>query len=289
MNNCTRRFLALNCILHGHSMLEAYDNDFDKAAAQLTGGNGDVLKTLLTRLEGLQNSKSYFEDKNPLLLPIVNYLRSNDYAFVFVPGTGPIFISMLAASDRKGEVSTAVRDAVLSSLIKDVVNVELDKDIAIKDGTLYLPQARMKELKQTIGEAYTCYCKGPFGQGGYCDRLLAQRMALCLSGYKNLSVNVFLTCVKEMIKRGLPPTDYAKSTLCIPDYLVVYKETGTIMSKSPTGEELLWLLDIEGLDKGKVVTVDRAMVRGLLVSSMRDLSNIDYVVGGENGGIHVKS
>lgn len=289
MNSCTRRFLALNCVLHGHSILDAYDGNLSAAADGFVKGDLLKMQKLVEQLDALQKEQSYFADKSPLVLPFINFLRSQDYAFVFVPGAGPVYLHALAVSDRAGDVAPSVISAVMSSMIKDIDYVDTDKEISIVDGKLFLPRYREQEMRPALMEAYRCYCRGPFTNGDYSNALLSHRDKLTLEGYRDIPASVGLSILQDLLDHGVPPTDYTLSTLTIPDYFQVYQKTGTILGDSPDGDGLLWLLDVMDSPKGKVITVSKTVIRELIVTGLTDLSNIDYQMGGANDGLHVRS
>ena len=288
MNTCSRRFLALNCVLQGHSLLDACDGEIT-IAAEAFGVSSKKMERMLADLEVLRMRPSYFSQCSPLVKPLVNFFRSSDYAFIALPGVNPIYLSSFMVSDAAGEVDDQVRDLVIGSLIRDIAYVEKDSDIAIADGKLLLPQKYEDDLRDAMMHAYILCVFGPGFPERSAKALLKLAPRLTMEGYRNIPATVCCEVLEELIRNGLPPTDYSATVLHIPDLLPVYQATGTIMELSSQDDSILWMLDEADSIKVKVLPVSPTVVRELLVTSMFDLSNIDYVVGGANGGLHVKS
>lgn len=289
MNNAARRFLALNCVLQGHSILDAFDGQVELLQNAFNFNKLDKAQAFVDEVDSLKDKPSYLSNLSPLILPLVNFFRSQDYAFVFFPGMQPIFLNTFAISDRNGEVDAQVRNVVLQSLIRDIAYVPADKDIAIVDGKFLIPRAREGELQQAIQEAYVLYCLGPCVKNAALDSLHKVRDRLTLEDYRPIPVATMLNLFKDMVAFGFSGTDYTRTTLVIPDYLPVYQKTGTVMELNHSDEGILWLLDVSGEDKCKSFPVSHTVVRELLVTGLTDLANLDYVLGGPNGGLHVRA
>lgn len=288
MNNSARRFLALNCVLHGHDVLDAFDGDISLFQAAFSFKAEGKARELVDSLNAMQQSTSSLSVLSPLVMPLVSFFRSADYAFVVFPGMAPIYLSTFAVSDRNGEVEPAVRDVVLRAIIRDISYVNTNKDIAIVDGKLLLPKPLEGQIPQAVLDAYTLYTLGPVVKGTFAKPLHAVRDRLTLEGYRPIPVATMINLFKSLVEMGVPGPDYARTTLMIPDYLPVYQKTGTIMELRTGEEGILWMLDVAREDKCKVLPVNYTTVRELLVTGLTDLANLDYVLGGANGGLHVR-
>ena len=287
MNTTIKRFLALNCILHGHSLLDAFDGNREQAAASITDGNEKLLQYYLDQLAFLQSSPSALNSEDPVALAFVNFFRSSEYASVCLGGLQPISISMFAVSDRRGEVDDQVRNAVVLNALKDVTFTEKPKRTSITDGLLYTTVDKKDRIRKLMLRGYALYSAGPFNNGMPCEAMIASVNKFTLEGYTNISAKGVEDILKALIDFGVPPTDFTRTLLNIPDLLPVYQKTGAVMELLPDGTGVQWLMDLKGTAKGKVVTVGRSNVRSLLISSLSDLANISYEPGAKSNGLVV--
>lgn len=272
VNDSARRFLALNCVLNGHSFFAAFDND-PSLAAKCLGKDTQTLVLLNMQLQHL-------EEIGHIDIPIdirvaLNFIRTAEYAFITPPGNGAITVRDMAVSDRNGDIDDALRRAILIQLIRDIAFVEDEKETRISDGTFFLKGPRSPEdVMNIIQRAYELYRDGP--KGGV-RALVKSGEQFTVEGYKDFSANTCYTLLSKMVTTKIAPTDYRDTTLFIPDLLPIYEASGCIIVPSTTEQNnLIWLLDVKDSKECYPLSVEKAKVRSLLIEDAHSLANIEY-------------
>lgn len=292
MNSTSRRFLALNCALNGHNFLEAFDNNVELAAKCLgtTKENITSLEKKYAEQLGKPSSKQLF---NPGVLSLLNFFRCSEYAFVSFPGAPPISVREFVESDRQGEVSKEVRNALLTNIVRDIAFVPSMEDSRISDGIFYVKGCSDTDLFGMISGAYMTYCFGPRTKQGYNTAVLDARNRVNLAYFRGLPASTCLGLLNDCLSQNLNPTIYRDTCLLIPDLLPVYRQTGAILAMpidEADREGIRWLMDIKGTENAKAVKVPSSMVRSFINDSPRDLANIVYdsSVGKDGALVRVK-
>ena len=283
MNDSARRFLALNCVLNGHSLYEAFDDTTE--AAKCLGVDSQTLVLINIQLQNLEQNWH-------ILIPtdvrvVLNFMRTAEYAFITPPGSNAITIRDLAESDRKGEVEDDVRRVVLSQLIRDVAFVNDEKETRISDGTFYLKgPCSSYYITSVITQAYELYRDGPRNGTNF---IRDNRERFTVEGFRRFTPSNSSAILLGLVSAKIAPTDYRDTTLFIPDLLPIYKACGCIMVPSSTERDsLIWLLDIKDTDNCKPVSVDKSAIRALLVDNAHNLENVEYNTAAKSSGLCVK-
>lgn len=288
MNLSCRRFLALNCVLHGHALTDAFDGDISLCAKAFDRSVSDM-QDLQKALIELEQKPSLLKDESPSVLSILNFFRCNEYAFLYIPGAGRMILQYIKDSDISGELSDDVRRGVLRMILNDVTFVESTKEINVTDGVVSYVAGTSATLGEDVEAAYRLYRDGPVLRGGKRLEIVANGAYLQLATYKSLTARTHVSMLKELVSAGIRPTDLSKTALVLPDLFTVYKSTSTIMCRDDVDSEYVyWMLDQKGKQTAKVVHLAVQAIKPLLISSLNDLSNIEYQVGAPRNGLVVK-
>lgn len=276
MNNSARRFLALNAVLHGHSFLEAFNNDIEMAAevfsdstpikaAALEKLNKDLMEAALREAP---------KELDILTSTLLNFFRDGTYAFIGMPGKQPILIKSLAGSDMRKEIDDNLRQAVLMRVFRDVTHISDPLETRISDGVLYTVETSDRVIMQALLKAYFTWIYGPNETP---KRLISVRDRLSLDTYKPIGGNITLNILKDIVKSPLPSTIYKRTCLSIIDMLEVWKATGCIMSLSKTNPGFVnILMDVKGdTEQCKIVSLDKTSIGSLMVNEFRDLQSLE--------------
>ena len=224
MNNAAKRYLSLNCVLHGKSLFSAHTAE---ELSPAFGCSADALRRIENKLEALGDA-SFVPDFNPISRVFLNYLRDTSNSFFFVNGN--MFRAQdLAISDRRGEVGDEVRDFAVDQFIKDVSLIDDPLLTCITDGVLYTVESNEDVIHCSLLTAYLYFVFGP-PNGSV--RLRNAESKLRLDSYATLSGPGTLNILKDIVKCGVPAGLYTKTFMRIPCYLETFKRTGCVVDFS---------------------------------------------------------
>lgn len=283
MNNAVRRFLAVNCILNGHSLISAFDNNAALAAEAL----GSVPEAQVWKwdrdLRNLEKTGLGMESFSPVTRVVLKYFRMKEYAFITIPGSGPIYFDSVVESDKNGELEPDVLSGVLSLVVRDIAYVKSASDVRFADGVLYIPTGMEAQVRNDIVNAYRLYAYGPNDTSRLVDIL---RGHSSLTQYSAVSVRTFREIIDALLSYKVKPSVYGKTSLLIEDLLSVYQTTGCVFTQAVgDSENVLWLLDNIAQSTAKLVTVPIELMRTLIIESISDLAAVSYRAGGPNNGL----
>lgn len=279
MTDGIARFLAVNCVLNGHSLLDAFDGDTAVAASALDMTTEEVAR-VDSSLSALETKGDEGWCADPIIRTVLNLIRTREYAFLQTP-QGPIYYQEFVESDRLGQVRDDVREAVLSTLITDIqyVNMRIPElETRYFDGLLLLqPGISNDELKDKILTAYKLYRDGP-GTGK--EHLLKQRHKLSVGNAEVLPASKVKSILVQLAKGKVPPSAYAKSTLMVTDLLTTYRATGILCEYStakPGYIDFLMHCDEDNADV--TVTLSMEAVNTVVRSGIKNLGRTRCVPG----------
>lgn len=280
MRDDAYRFLALNCILNGRSLVDAFDGDFERAAKVLGTPKVHEYNELFQHLEETKKVEE------PLVRVLLNYMRLHCYAFVTPKGSDTVMLSSIVESDRAGEVSDILRRAIVLQLIRDVSYIDKLDDIGIRDGVFYLPKGITSDyFESVLMRAYNLFCFGPTGEPG--DTLISKASSFTVAGYKPVTVAVARRLLSNLAKNNFAPSTYRETIFMIPDLFPVYQRCGCLLSNSDIRKDTIdWIMD-NGEADSISISVDKDVISSLIVNDLTDLSNIEYA--GKKEGIRVKA
>ncbi len=281
MTNEAMRFLALNGLLHGHSVLKGFDDSIEKMADALSIEVSEA-EDLVKKLDALPVVPT---SDDPLVNTFLNFYRTQAYAFMAMEGT-IIPLEKFVATDLDGQVADDVRYMFLTHLIMDVSQRPEYVNPIIKDGILYCTAQDFQHVEPAMLEAYQLYMTGPAGtQRGF---YMALRKFTSLEHYSRLTPSTMVKVLRYIVKAKKNPIIYQQTMLNTPDLLTTYKHTGCIIAyRDLSHTSVNWLLDVEGaLDSTMSMVVDVSTLRHYLVKDVRDLAGIKVARGlGEGGKI----
>lgn len=275
MNIDARRFLAVNCLLNGHSFMYAFDNDMDIALEAF----GDSSKEEIDKFD--KEICSYFSqtlEENALTMLLLNYFRVQQYAFMVMPTGESIMLAELADLDRKGKVDENTVRVVAWQLIRDIQMIKgADKDLKIVDGNLFLPEIyKEADYKESLIRAYELYRDGPANLKIFIKR---NRRKFYISAFKKFTAEDFKGVVTMICKKGTNPGLCSKTTLHIPDLLNTYRKTGAICAESDLILDAVdAILPVNGSDLSTMVSIEYSDLKSLLLNSIQDLSTVSVKV-----------
>ena len=288
MNKNCKRFLALNCVLHGMDLNNVFESVSDFADCLEIEEND--AETLMTGLSNLLKVPDISKTEHPAVMSLLNFMRCEEYAFIAIPDNGVFTLFDVVVSDRKGEIDQDIVEAVLRQLIRDVSFVSNPKDVKVADGVLQILEEDKDRIAEFLLEAYRLYKEGPVVAGSkeYPNYLMSHRGLVSVIDYKGVAGSRLITVFKELIACGRNPSDFTRTTFSIPNYVEVFKATGCIFERNAVNRNTInWLLDVVDSDKCKVMIVDIEILRKLLVTSLHDLSTVKYKIGAANGGLYI--
>lgn len=281
MNKEAMRFLALNSILHGHSVLEGFQNSVETMASCL-GVDVEIASRLANDLDSLPEVEV---SENPMVKLFLNFYRNNAYTFVAM-GTDIVPLCKFMVNDLNGQVSSELRISYLGYLIRDAAQDEMYVDPFICDGVLHCTPQDFQYVQQAMLNAYALYLGGPVGTTKSLAKSL--RRYTSLDDYSRLNEATALRIFKQIVKEGKKATIYQRTLLNTPDLVETYTHTGCIIAFSdPTRKSVNWLMGVESeLDNTMVMTVEMSTLQNYLLRSVRDLENVKVARGpGGNGKI----
>lgn len=283
MNKEMYRFLAMNCVLNKRSLFDAFDGDIDKAADAFDV-EASVLENLdknLARLEENKVTDRLFNIESTAL----NFMRNYMYAFIHAPTGANIFLSSLVIAERNGEaVDRAVRNFIISTMIKDISFSNDGSSCYIADGCLHVPVGTTRvAVDKALANAYRLFLNGP-GTGK--ETLLSLRDSLSICTFKSLPARKCIKALTELVKAKIAPSDFTDTTLLISDLLPVYQASGCLMCPSEFQSHAIdWLLvNYNSPDGTKSVTLEEKDVGALIITDAHDLSNVLYDIHEKNTG-----
>lgn len=273
MTNESKRFLALNALLHGHDILDVFSGSITEMAECLSIDESKASNLI----EGLDSIKACNLDEHPLTMVFLNYYRNNHYTFVSF-GKNIINMSQFVNSDLSGNVSDELRYGYLTNLVKDIDLKDHYAVPTIKDGVLRCTAEDFNIVHDCMIRAYTIYLLGP---GDSSKKLIKDlRKYTSLDNYSGMSGATLVKIIEQIIKTKLNPTVYQQTVVNTSDLMSIYEKTGCIMClHSKNKSSLCWLLDVEGQeDSSTVVTVDCSHLRKYMSKGLRDLQKVKAVV-----------
>ena len=268
MNNAAKRYLALNCALHGNSLFSAHTAE---ELSPAFGCSADALRRIDNKLESLGEAK-FESDFDPISRVFLNYLRNVGNSFFFVNGA-MIRAYELAVSDRNGDVSNEMREFVVDQFVKDVTLIDDPLLTCITDGVLYTPESDENVIHRSLLTAYLYFVFGPPNSS---IRLRNAEAKLLLDSYSAISGQGTLNLLKDIVKCGIPAGLYTKTFLRLPCYLETFKRTGCILdfSMSTVGSINILLDVIDSDEDVRCVQIPISDLGQFIHASWDDLSKL---------------
>ena len=273
------RFLALNSMLHGHSVLAGFMND-SAVMADCLDIDKEEAEMLVKKLDELPVEEP---TNDPLTATFLNFFRTQAYAFLAM-GDNIVSLEKFVGSDVEGQVEDDLRYMFLTHLLMDVAQGDEYWQPFIKDGVLHCTSADFKRVNECMLEAYQLYMSGPAGTTQGLQTFL--RKYTSLEHYSRLNAAVLLKGLRQISRAKKNPIIYQQTLVNTPDLLTVYKHTGCIMAfRDMSQTSVNWLLDVEGVaDSTICMVVDMTTLRNYLVRDMRDLEGVKVARGLGDGG-----
>lgn len=264
MVNDAKRFLALNALIHGYTPEEAFVGD----AAEILSLGDKETATLFERLGAVEYKTP---SSDPLVMAMLNFMRSDDYAFLSLQGQYILRLSDFADDDFNGRISKGMANGVLANLLRDYAMTTEEGSPYVTDGVLCCTEKEFKGANKALQDAYKLFTKGPSGLQKKLNLLIRQHTSL--GNYVPFSSVNMLEILDGLIDAKIHPTVCQQTFLKTPDLLDTYKATGCIMARCETDSNAVdWLMDIKGSDDlAASVKVAFASMRNHLLNSIQDL------------------
>lgn len=282
MNIEGKRYLALNCIIHNHGFMPAFDNDYAQAAQAFgvkTDGPVRKVEEELNRVYETYEGSSVATEYGNVVAVLLRYFHTREYAFVAIPGQAPFYLDVVMDMARNGDFEEDLAKALVARSITDVTFVNSSGDIHISDGLLYVTRDEAEHLDEYMEDAFMRLYSGPFARTEEASEAIAtiynNRGYFDMRKLQTFSATKFRELVRAFTRLDFNPNLYADTLFYGPDLLNVYKATGYVLMKdSVYPNNLLCMVDIEGTTRVSVRSVPNAVIRSLLVSDLHDLSNV---------------
>lgn len=274
MVNDARRFLGFNALLHGYTPEDAFQGD----AAEILGLGDKEVETLFTRLKGIEYKAPATD---PMVLALLNFLRSSEYAFLSLKGQYILRLWDFADDDFNGRMAKGMSAGVLSNLLRDYAETNEEGNPYVTDGVLCCTRTEFQGANKAMQEAYKLITKGPSGLKKNLNLLIRQHTTL--DPYTPFGTVNLLEILDGLVDAGIHPTVCQQTFLKTPDLMDTYKSTGCIMAYSETDRNSIdWLMDVKGSDDlATSVRIPFSTLRNHLLNSIEDLKGA-YAVAARN-------
>lgn len=276
------RFLAINCVLNGRSLLDAFDSDVEMANTVFGTNNIEEISEKIDQL----NSQPLVE-REKVVSCMLNLFRMDEYAFVMSNSGEPILISAVAEGLRAKDLTDDVAYAIASQVVRSLSWSKDDTTVFIRDGVLSVPKSYslLPDLNMYITEcvkkAFDLYCFGPLGHVK--NVVTSNRAVYNIGSFKSLTAVTAINIVKYFLKCGVPPVEFSRTTFVVPDLLPLYKKYGVIMCNSQNSyEEVDWLIDYQRKSESIALTVNKDELCKWILVSPTELCRAKYA-GARNG------
>lgn len=269
MNREAKRFVALNAVLHGHDVLNVFDDSLPEMADCL-----DLSEEAAKKLvDGLRKEKPADATDDLLVATFLNFYRNETYAFVAMENT-PIPLRTFAQGSMDGSIEADLCGLFLHQMIRDVERGDQYVEPSIRDGVLCCTPEDLERAEDCMLEAYKLYTEGPSGTTKQLAKLL--RKYTSLQEYNKLSAKDCVKVLSLLERSAFSPVAFQRTMLQTPDLFGTYKLTGAVMCFTDNSEETVcWLLDAEYSEEYcHLVEVPTSTVTGLAEEGKGKLSGV---------------
>lgn len=272
MTESVKAYLALNCVLNGHSILEAFDNDINEAANVLTGGDVKMMQSYHDKLEEARKLPSVVSKHHPTAVAILNTMRLPQYSDYCIAGHMDVPLSALESLVKGKSINNAQKESMIYGLFQNFVEVENASECRVEDGTVYTTYLNTEQLMAVVMDAYLMYTRGVSRKK--CTTLLKCKDNLRLENYREFSPKEVCDILSSILSCEINPTDFSKTCLYVEDLLPVYKETGCLMSLT-SHNSVTWVMA-----DGTCIDMSPLDLELVGVSKLHDFANV-YLNGKE--------